>query len=367
MYPVKSNGMYSKSYITKEQAGFYNLACSSVFNRYYVVTDPSTCRLMASPEVTGFDSYEAMVSPTIKALNVLKEKDSKGFGNVNILTILRGGLNYPIEEACHRCGIQVSDISFMSCERIIVDNEITGLDVKYEKLHTEDDCTLMIGDIIASGATLKLCLEHVVERFRQNGHKLRKIVFFTVGGTKAITLMEDLAKEIKDVWPSFEGFECVFYEGIFTVYTDNGVTGVNVPDIDFGWKDGALAPEFRQYVLDYEYAPALLEKCIIYDGGARRYEIGEHAEEVAEYWHSLLNVADKADYESFLEEKIGYGKVSYEEWLKAAHFSPDADLKYLYENEKAYLAKLRKRTLRDICEERLSQVKADFKKFNNNL
>ena len=31
----------------------------------------------------------------------------------------------------------------------------------------------------------------------------------------------------------------------------------------------------------------LFEKCIIYDGGARRYEIHEHVEEVLEFWEGI--------------------------------------------------------------------------------
>ena len=118
---------------------------------------------------------------------------------------------------------------------------ITGLDIKYEKLHIAKDITLMIGDIIASGDTLRLCLSQVVDRFRRRGGSLRRIVFFTVGGTKAIPLMERFTQEIRQYFPAFEGFCCVFYEGIFTVYEDKGVTGINIPDIDTtGKKAGTL-------------------------------------------------------------------------------------------------------------------------------
>ena len=37
----------------------------------------------------------------------------------------------------------------------------------------------------------------------------------------------------------------------------------------------------------------LFEKCTIYDGGARRYEIHEHIEEVLEFWNGILERADK--------------------------------------------------------------------------
>ncbi len=339
----------------------------SFLNDYFLVSDEGTRRLMASPEVVGFDSYAAMLPPTIKALEQLRSLDLKGLDRVNVLTILRGGLNYPLEEACHRCGIMLTDISFMSCERIIRDGVITGLDVKYEQTHTEPDCTLLIGDIIASGATLKLCLTYFIDRFRANGHSIRKIIFCTVGGTKAVRLMEDMTAEIRGFWPEFEGFQCVFYEGCFSVYTDRGVTGMNIPDIDFGWKGGLITPEFRHYIADYNHAPALLEKCIIYDGGARRYKIGEHVEEVEAYWHDLLKVADKTDYAAFLAEKAGYELgIDYDKWLEINHYEPSEFLSEVYASEQEYLAGLASQQLREICETRLVQIKDELDRYLDN-
>lgn len=125
--------------------------CDGLVNSYYVVSGTGTRSLMKSPEVVGYDSYLAMVPSTLAALEYMK---SEGFrGSTGILTILRGGLNYPLEECCHKAGIQVTDMSFLSCERRIEDGVITGLDIKYDKLDVVADCTLMIGDIIASGIT----------------------------------------------------------------------------------------------------------------------------------------------------------------------------------------------------------------------
>ena len=47
-------------------------------------------------------------------------------------------------------------------------------------------------------------------------------------------------------------------------------------------------------------------KCIIYDGGARRYEIHEHVEEVLEFWNGMLERADQIDLKELLDEKLGY-------------------------------------------------------------
>lgn len=331
----------------------YRLQQKKLANGYFIISSEPTRKLMASPEVVGYDSYKATVPSTSAVLSLLKEQGEDFGDGVSILTILRGGLNYPVEECCHENGIRVNNIDFLSCERIISDGVITGLDIKYEKFTVEHDCTLVMGDIIASGDTLSHCMEQVAQKIAAAGGSLKKVIFFTIGGTKAVFLLEKLTASFRKLWPGFEGFTCFFYEGIFTVYEDKGVTGVNIPDIDFGWNGGIISPEFRSYITDD--ANALFEKCIIYDGGARRYEIPAHCEEVTDYWERLAAVADKSDFKAFVEEKIGYGfPISYGDWLKVTGLMGTGKYEDLYRKETDFILRTLKRSLGEICRERLA-------------
>ncbi len=344
----------------QNSTSIYQLRSDGLTNQYYVVSGDGTRHLMASPEVVGYESYLAMKPATTAVLQYFSEHGLAC--DVDILTILRGGLNYPLEECCYKAGIRVPNMNFISCERHIEDGIITGLDIKYEKLHIAKDITLMIGDIIASGDTLRLCLSQVIDRFRRRGGSLKQIIFFTIGGTKAIPLMERFTAEIRGYFPEFEGFRCVFYEGIFTVYEDKGVTGVNIPDIDFGWRGGFVAPEFRHYVLSF-LEDALFEKCIIYDGGARRYEIPAHYEEVMDYWESLLAVAPQVDFQAFIAEKIGYSRpIDYDAWRVLNGYS-ELDVRGLFDLEQHYLDIVSKRTLQEICERRIREIRKDLGKY----
>jgi len=344
-----------------QDTNIYELLASELGNHYFVVSAPGTRHLMAFPEVVGYDSYLSMLPATTAAL---RHRYSQGMDDVDILTILRGGLNYPVEEACYRSGIRVRDIHFVSCERIIEDHVITGLEIKYEKLRVKKDCTLVIGDIIATGDTLRLCLDQVIDRFRRRGGSIRKIVFFTIGGTRAIDLMEKKTREIREIFPAFEGFDCYFYEGIFTVYTDKGATGINVPDIDFGWKGGIVSPEFRRYVMDHPYA--ILEKCIIYDGGARRYEIPVHFHEALEYWEGVWGRADRIDPVKLVGEKLGYEKpLSYDQWLRVTHFGElkDDSLKKLWADETHLLENAAALSIETIAMQRMNAINALLNKY----
>lgn len=345
-----------------EGVALYHLDAPAVVNNYYIASYEGSRRLMMQPEEVGYQTYLDTMPPTVQALRYLK---SQGLNSsVDILTILRGGLNYSVEESCFQAGIQVDNINFLSCERIIRNKEIVGLDIKYQKYNIVNDGTMVIGDIIASGETLKLCFDYIIDKYRKRGAKLRRVIFFTIGGTKAFDLMETFTHQIRQYWPSFEGFTCIFYEGIFNVYTTRGVTGISVPQIDFYWHDSVLTPEYRQAVLQDNNA--LFEKCIIYDGGARRYEISEHYDEVMEYWQDIAAIADQFSMKAFTDEKIGYPTpTDFAHWLQLNHYAEQTapNLTQLYQLEEAFRQKSYKRNLRHIAQVRIEQVKAALGKY----
>ena len=139
------------------QAGstaIYGLSGSGLQNRYFILSSPGSRPLLAFPEVVGYDCYAALTDATADALGFIKAGiPSSG---IDIFTILRGGLNYPLEEAAHKCHIPVRYMHFVSCERIIENKEILGLDIKYEKISPSACRTIAIGDILATGDTFRL-------------------------------------------------------------------------------------------------------------------------------------------------------------------------------------------------------------------
>ena len=340
----------------------YRLEGENYVNEYYVTSEAETRKLLNTPEIVGYEVYNCLIPSTSQMLYYLKEQ--KKVTTANILSILRGALNYPLEESCYREHIRVHDISFLSSERVFVEEEIAGLEIKYSKLTMVPDSTLLIGDIIAIGETLIHCLRYVTDFYRSHGAKLRNIIIFTIGGTKGIEILEKLTQEIREFWPEFEGFITIYYEGIFSTYQDKGVSGINLPDVDFYWKDGIVAPEFRRETLSM--CSPLFEKCIIYDGGARRYEIHEHVEEVLAFWEGILKRADQIDFEELLAEKLGHAlEISYEDWIAVNHYqkSRRADTRWLYQQERGYIESVRGMSLKELAEQRIAEFTGTLKKY----
>ena len=340
----------------------YRLEGENYVNEYYVTSEAETRKLLNTPEIVGYEVYNCLIPSTSQMLYYLKEQ--KKVTTANILSILRGALNYPLEESCYREHIRVHDISFLSSERVFVEEEIAGLEIKYSKLTMVPDSTLLIGDIIASGETLIHCLHYVTDFYRSHGAKLRNIIIFTIGGTKGIEILEKLTQEIREFWPEFEGFITIYYEGIFSTYQDKGVSGINLPDVEFYWKDGIVAPEFRRETLSM--CSPLFEKCIIYDGGARRYEIHEHVEEVLAFWEGILKRADQIDFEELLAEKLGHAlEISYEDWIAVNHYQKirRADTRWLYQQERGYIESVRGMSLKELAEQRIAEFTGTLKKY----
>ena len=342
----------------------YRLVGGDFRNEYYIVSEAETRKLMNHPEVVGYEVYTSLLNATSQMLYYLKEQHK--ITSANILSILRGALNYPLEESCYKEHIRVHDISFMSSERVFRDGQMTGLEIKYNKLTMVPNSTLMIGDIIASGETLVNCLRYVTENYRDHGAKLRNIVFFTIGGTRGIELLEQLTGEIREYWPDFEGFITVYYEGIFSCYEpgDTGVSGINRALIDFYWKGGIVAPAFRRQTLSMR--DPLFEKCTIYDGGARRYEIHEHIEEVLEFWNGILERADIIDKQALIEEKLGHQlPISYEDWVQDCHYGmlDERETRWLYQQERGFVESLKDISLKQIALKRIEEFTSTLRKY----
>ena len=125
----------------------YRLSGADFLNEYYIVSEAESRKLLNTPEIVGYEVYNCLIPSTSQMLYYLKEQ--KKVTTANILSILRGALNYPLEESCYREHIRVHDISFLSSERVFADEEIAGLEIKYSKLTMVPDSTLMIGMVVA--------------------------------------------------------------------------------------------------------------------------------------------------------------------------------------------------------------------------
>lgn len=120
----------------------YRLENSETTNEYYVVSSPEAIELIVNPETVGYTCQHCLLQSTQTVMQFLLGKEP--ISRPHIFNILRGGLNFPLEEACFNISMKVCSTDFVSCERVIENGVIKGLDIRYEKIIAEKDVTLLM-------------------------------------------------------------------------------------------------------------------------------------------------------------------------------------------------------------------------------
>lgn len=309
--------------------------------KIYIISNSATRKLLCCPEIVGTSIPQKLLEATIDAIHFLGDEKNISFDNINLVNILRGGLNFPIEKACFNAKINIEEISFLTSERIFLDDKVSRIESKYRKIASVPNATIVLGDIIASGETFHNVIKLITEKYVHDNNKIGKIIVFTIGTNNTFALMRKLDYELKARWSSFQGIYTIFFEAIFTTYSSHGITGLNLPNVDFVFKGGLLTLEYRKALMEKLYT--IFEKCAIYDGGARRFEKNLHINTITKYWKDLCLKIDKIDIQHFYNEKLGYcsihGFPDLTQWIKLNQYEElDSEEVYkVYINEKKHL------------------------------
>lgn len=323
-----------------------------------IASHADTREILCKPEITGYSFYRKLIIPTQNLLSTII--NGNNIHHLNILNIMRGGLNFPIEESCANIGQYVEGTSFITTKRSFNENEVGNPYVFHHKIALVANATFIVGDIIASGNTIREVIQTIVDIYISHQLQIKKIILFTIGSLNMLNLIEEINEKIKAKWSNFEGIVLLCYEGIFSTYTNKGITTLNTPQIDFILQDGFICPEYRESLL--ENPITIFEKCTIYDGGARRFEPMEHIDVLLNYWGSLCRLSSTIDIFDFLKEKIGFYKgISFETWLEINHYTfiakTQVSLLYkLYLSEQNLLQYLTSESFVNLCNKRHDEI-----------
>lgn len=275
--------------------------------RTFVVSTPQTAELCGNPFVAGI-SYR-------KALQVAAEQAFlqpffvdlfRGVKNrqLNVLHFLRGGLSYQLAEALQAAGFSSPNCSFMTSERVESAVPLAGNSSgwqihkdQYVELTLGPETLLFIGDIVASGSTLRTGLAKIKEKLVENSGKedsptLRHVCLFTIGGEPAEEILWEYHQLFRRLFADYSGTTVVYIEGLF--HTADSRSPRFNPDIGTD-----LVPSASRNRLSFEFASDLekdplkgLEQCMVYDGGSRAFFPVKYYHSLAEY---SLKVKQKLD------------------------------------------------------------------------
>lgn len=222
----------------------------------------------------------------------------------SVVHLLRGGLNFGLREALYSAlGWNDHGSSFLSAQRRRKPQDPEQWEIGesgYRKFTVGNTVSLVLGDVVASGASLEHGLNVMLDRIAQGGCRLRSIVFFTIGGSRTEEVFRALDERLEQEHPDYAGSHIVYLEGRFPVPDLDTPLRIKITGTDLLRQGSCLAPEFVESQYDSPMFP--VERCTIYDAGSRAFEPKAYLEDVREYWELVADLGE-VSFAEYLHER----------------------------------------------------------------
>ncbi len=234
-----------------------------------------------------------------KTLEVLPEADQfKQWPDyeTNVISILRGGLNFGIRESLAKAyGYNKHSTTYLISQRTKdpVTNKWSAEVQTYKKITIPKVVNFFLGDVIGTGTSLRealAALDKVIEQV--NVRTVKRFTVMTFGCYRAEKVLEEYDAQLRKKFPDYQGTTIIYFEGKFKLVNNEIASGIRLTDsgTDFLRRDCMLTPEFA--LSQYEQAYFPLERCTIYDAGSRAFDILLYKAELQEYWAKMLSEAN---------------------------------------------------------------------------
>ena len=273
-----------------------------------VATTPGTRRICNDPLCAGIAYTRALQSACTDILAALGA-DRLGLreSETVVVNILRGGLNFGLRDAlADAYGWNHHTTSFISAQRARSEQDPDEWHITenaYKKVYFPPAASFVVGDVVATGTSLRYGLEELVRIAKEQSVDLRSIVFFTYGGPRAREILEEIDADCRRRFPSYQRTTLIFLEGCFAMAEASTPLHIRIPGTDLLRLGAAMAPEFVES--QYEGPSYPIERCTIYDAGSRAFWIREYAADVIGYWRENLQMAERGmTYRDLLAERF---------------------------------------------------------------
>ena len=274
----------------------------------YILSTPETRAICNDPLVMGVDYTEKLKKACAtflrltKSPTILKLQENRSV----VFNILRGGLNFGLRGALAKAfGWNNHSSSFVTAQRARVTEspELWHItEDEYQKITFPERAQIILGDVVATGTSLKHGLDIMVKEAVKQGTELSSILFFTIGGQMSEERLIEADAACRKHFPHYEGTHVCYIEGRFFVPTTESKVAIKITGTDLMRCNSLLAPEFVESNFKSPSYP--LERCTIYDAGSRAFQIEEYREDVVEYWKNVLELAKTMTFEEMMAERF---------------------------------------------------------------
>ncbi len=275
----------------------------------FIISTPETRSICNDPFVLGVHYTRMLRKAGARAFTALREHGAfKGDeSSTAVLTILRGGLNFELREALSDAfGWNSHDAWFISAQRRLTDPDNGHWEIcedAYSKIYPKGDVDVVLGDVVATGTSLRHGLSKLTAARKENSEvRYKSVTFFTIGAAVSGDILSAWQAEIAALQGLAPVCTAVYFEGIFGVASPETPLAIKIDGTDLLRRDGPMAAEFLNS--QYENATYPLERCTIYDAGSRAFHVREYLEDVIDYWQKVSRLAENGyDFETLCRER----------------------------------------------------------------
>lgn len=277
----------------------------------YVFSTPETRRVCNEPEMVGLEFPRCMREATAKVLQQPPLGDWLGDErdkDVSVMHFLRGGLNFQLREALGEAyGFNKHYCAYMTSQRHKQNENWVIEQDQYRKIRYLPDSTIMIGDVIATGSTMENGLEVLLNHARENDRPFKNLIVFTIGCDEGRRILEQYHDRFRDEF-DLDRVMLFYAEGKLGLAEEDSPLTIKISGTDLLREPALLAPECERSIYQRPHIP--VERCAIYDVGAKSFCYQEHVEDVIGYWEKLRD-SDLTLKEAYRERwsESDYGSV----------------------------------------------------------
>ncbi len=272
-----------------------------------IATTPGTRRICNDVTCCGVDYTRLLQKACAAVLKALGPRLPLREEETVVVNILRGGLNYGLRESlADAYGWNGHATSFISAQRARDANDPEAWHITenaYKKVYFPRRASFVIGDVVATGTSLRYALAELLNIAEAQKTDVRSIVFFTYGGPKAREILTEIDTRCRSLFPDYRGTTLVYIEGMFAVPDEKTPLRIRLPGTDLLRLGAVMAPEFIES--QYEDPAYPIERCAIYDAGSRAFWLPDYIADVIGYWRQNLDFADRGvAYAELLGERF---------------------------------------------------------------
>jgi hypothetical protein len=280
--------MHKIKKIIEKEYRIYSLISDEFPKNTYILYSNISQSILYNPHIAGKNLQDRLDEMGVVFINAMRDVALAGtrLSNCCELILLSGGLYYNLNHGFKKIYNEALPQCFLGIKRA----RIEGTEGKFTAAATYENfealpnnATVIIGDTIATGATMQNGLNRLFDALDEKDYTLDKLVICTLAGsTKGARKLRETEEKMKTLFPKAKLY-FIACEQLFHLMPDG-------TDLRFFGED-AVAPDETNENTRRIYGEYLGKemKCAVFDWGTRCKNPKKHYEEFLDFAEEILS------------------------------------------------------------------------------